>query len=179
MKKIIVLILAIAGLTAVVTAQKKTFLRIYNIAGHKFAKGFFAGTTDSSILLIKNINTIAIPVAQIGKIKTKRSAGNSILISTLIGAVSLGILGAVSRESNGTDGIYGGVAEFSLVNYSAGDGLAGGAIVGTIFGSSIGAIIGGSKKIDTYTINGKIKNWLTQRIVIDKIPVFKISVERE
>ena len=50
MKKILVLLLLFVA-TNTATAQKKMSLRVFDLSGKKMAKGFFAGSTDSSVLL--------------------------------------------------------------------------------------------------------------------------------
>ena len=174
MKKIIALLLLIAGLIITVSAQKKTFLRIYDESGKKIAKGFFAGTTDSSLILIKDDSSITVAVSKIGTIKTKRSAGHTILICSAVGAVSMGILGAASGEAKKNDGTLGGVIH-DAYSYSSSEGFVAGFFVGAAIGAGVGAIISLLKKSVTYKIDGKKENWLQTKSILDKMPVYKYT----
>src|SRR5207253_474214 len=89
--------------TTVVQAQKRTFLRLYSLAGFKFQKGHLAGTTDSSLFIYENGDTIEVAVVNIGYIKTKRSIGHNMWVSVLAAAVPSSILGAASGEPKVND----------------------------------------------------------------------------
>jgi len=164
----IFLSLVAISITINTSAQKKTFIRLYDITGHKFAKGFFTGTTDSSIMLIsRNIKT-EIPVNKIGIIKTKRSAGNSMLTGALIGAVPGAIIFAAG--STGDDG---------FLTYTLRDGIVGGFFGGAVAGAIVGAIVSAGKKRELYKIDGKMENWLQQKILLDKITVYRSDNKSE
>ncbi len=165
MKKLIIFLLIFVGITVNVSAQKKTFLRLYKMSGEKFAKGFFAGTTDTALLLLNDNVITSIPVNQIGTIKTKRSIGHTILVSSAIFGVGASILFAAG-SSGSTSGFY---------TYSAGEGFAGGFLIGSAVGALVGAIIDASKKSQTFLIDGKAENWAKVKPVIDQLAVAKIS----
>src|SRR5687767_7895479 len=79
-----------------VNAQKPTFLRVYNAHGKKINRGTIFETTDTSITLTrKNIFTET-PIAQIDVIKSKRTTGHRILITTLsVAGIAVLLAGAV------------------------------------------------------------------------------------
>src|SRR6476646_10063452 len=90
-------------LCAVAHAQKAMFIRIYSLTGPKFKKGYFAGTTDSSLLIRKDKSIVEIPAVIIGFIRTKRSAGHELAMSELTFALPLTALGAVVGMANEGD----------------------------------------------------------------------------
>ena len=165
MKKLIIFFLILVGITVNVSAQKKIFLRLYKISGEKFAKGFFAGTTDTAVLILNDNVITSFPVNQIGTIKTKRSISHTILISSAIFGVSASILFAAG-SSGTTTGFY---------TYSAGEGIAGGFLIGSAIGALVGAIIDASKKSQTFVIAGNAENWAMVKPVIDRLAVATIS----
>ena len=165
MKKLIIFSLILVGITVNVSAQKKIFLRLYKISGEKFAKGFFAGTTDTAVLILNDNVITSFPVNQIGTIKTKRSIGHTILVSSAIFGVSASILFAAG-SSGTTTGFY---------TYSAGEGIAGGFLIGSAIGALVGAIIDASKKSQTFVIAGNAENWAMVKPVIDRLAVATIS----
>jgi hypothetical protein len=83
-----------------VNAQKPTFLRVYNAHGKKINKGTIFETTDTSITLTrKNIFTET-PIVQIDVIKSKRTTGHRILITTLsVAGIAVLLAGAVHSLS--------------------------------------------------------------------------------
>ena len=100
MKNIFFLLVVIVMINSGVQAQKKTFMRFYSDRGNKFEKGYFAGTTDSSIVVYKDTGKLEIPISKIGTIKTKRGLGHNILIIGSTGGVVLGIFGAATEKNN-------------------------------------------------------------------------------
>jgi hypothetical protein len=162
MKKLFLLLLVVAGFSVTLAAQKKTFLRVYNLSEKKIAKGFFAGTTDNALLLFKDTTVITIPLNQIGIIKTKRTIGHSILLGSVITGIVLAI---PFVASSGGDG---------FVVFTPAEGLAAGLLGGGGAGALIGAAIGASKKRQVFEINGKADNWLKIKPLIDQLPVYKI-----
>jgi len=185
MKKTLLLLLAVC-IAGISIGQKKTFMRIYDLHGKKFAKGFFGGTTDSSLLIIRSgkdflpdpadsslltlqngIITTSIPFTKIGFIKTKRSGGHFILLGSLAGIAGGAILGSIKPPTSSTGGL------FTWAGTPRSEELASGVLFGTITGAIIGGIISLTKKRMTFTINGSRENWLQQKPLLDKIPVYK------
>ncbi len=135
MKKILFLILFLVMVCAFVQGQKKVFLRVYGLAGNKFYKGHFAGTTDSSVFIYKDSGKVEIPAARIGSIKVKRSFGHTLLISASTGAVLVGMIGAASGESKVNDGSISGAFHNALTITPA-EGFAQGVIIGGVLGTA-------------------------------------------
>ncbi|MES2850257.1 MAG: hypothetical protein V4685_14460, partial [Bacteroidota bacterium] len=159
-------------ITSGITAQKKTFMRMYDLQGKKFAKGYFAGTTDSTLLISKNDLIIAVAVSKIGFIKTKRTAGHTILVSSVIGAVSVGALGAATGRAKSNGETFNDII-LDVFTYTPAQGFVAGFFSGAITGAVVGTVIGLLKKSVMYKIDGKQENWQQQKILIDKIPVYK------
>jgi hypothetical protein len=64
-------------------AQKQNFFRVYNIQGKKVNKGAIFQLSDTSVTLTrKNIFTET-PVSQIKVIKSRRTTGHRVLVTTL------------------------------------------------------------------------------------------------
>ncbi|HEX8332280.1 MAG TPA: hypothetical protein VF622_06635 [Segetibacter sp.] len=173
MRKFFLLVLITLLSSSTIHAQKKIFIRLFSPTGEKFAKGFYGGTTTSSIIiyksrtdsskiLYKNKERVEIPVSSIGVIKTKRSKGNGALIGYAIGGGTLGILGLVSGESN-PEGFEAGRGESFVF----------GNILGGLTGVAVGSIIQGLKKGYTFKINGSNTLWLEQKSLIDKFPTLQ------
>lgn len=136
-----------------ISAQKGTekanvFVRVYDLQGKKISKGNILTITDSMLQLNAGTGPKEIEVSNIGLIKTKRSAGNNILIGSVIGAVPLIILAAVSTEGNSY-----------LVGHSVWVGAARGSAIGVPVGALIGGITSLFKNSKSYIIDGDDLKW--------------------
>ena len=138
----------VVSLATVVHAQKAMFVRVYNLTGKKIYKGHVYTTTDSSLLLEVNNQFITVPVSNIGQIKTKHSAGNNMLISSVIGVTTFAIIGAASADPDA-----------EIVGYTAGEGAAQGALLGAGVGAAIGGITILFKNSKTFSVNGDMNRW--------------------
>jgi len=166
MKKLIILIAILLLITAVVQAQKRTFLRLYSLAGFKFQKGYLAGTTDSSLSIYKGGDTIEVPVVNIGYIKTKRSVGHSMWVGALAVGVPSIVYGAASGEPKVNDNTLGGLIHDATV-FTPAEGAVTGAFLGGIIGAATGAIISAIGKSTTFKINGSLDEWRLQKRMVD------------
>jgi hypothetical protein len=144
--KLFYLILLIS-LNYKLSAQKSTFVRVYNLTGQKIYKGDVLMVTDSSLQLKGKSTPMNIPVRDIGSIKTKRSAGHNILIGSIAGASSMAIFGAATADPD------------EFLGYTAGEGIAAGILIGAPPGVIIGGISALFKNPDTYLIDGDILKW--------------------
>ena len=151
MKKILILIVVLVSTT--IGAQEKisinrVFIRVFNLEGNKIGAGFIITMSDSELQIKKGKNLKTIPVNTIGSIKTKRSAGNNVLIGAGFGLV----IGASS-------GIASAEPDAFILNYTQGEGAL---IFGTM-GGAIGAAVGGLsslfKNSTHYSINGSTDKW--------------------
>jgi hypothetical protein len=152
MKILFLSIVLIYGITITAqegTEQEHSFVRVYDLKGKKISKGFILSITDTSLHLNRNKVAVNIPVNNIGSIKTRRSAGNNILFSAVIGASAAAILG-VATSSSDPEGF----------EHSAGEG----AVIGVIAGATTGAVVGGIaillKNSKTYEIKGNEALWM-------------------
>ena len=121
------------------------FVRVYDLQGKKISKGNILSVSETSLQLD---NYDIIPVSSIGFIKTKHSAGNNVLVGTLLLAAPVAILGAMTADPDAW-----------IYAYSAADGAAGGALLGGIAGAAIGGISILFKNSQTYIINGNKELW--------------------
>lgn len=143
-------------------AQGKTeignlFVRVYNLQGQKISKGKVLAVTDNSLQIKGKKGLMNIDVSSIGLIKTKRSAGNNLLIGSVIGASAMAILGAATAEPD------------SFLGYTAGEGAAGGAIIGLPLGAAVGGITILFKNSKSYSIDGDLLKWkLFQEMISER-----------
>ena len=64
-------------------AQQPVFLRVYNTNGQKINKGYLLYLSDTSITLTRKRTVVTeTPVSQIGLIKSKRTTGHRIIVTT-------------------------------------------------------------------------------------------------
>lgn len=168
MNKIFILLLIFAGAFCKIFAQQKTFLRIYDLSGAKFAKGYFMGTKDSSIFITDEKTIKEIPFTKIGIIKTKRSFGHSVFIGCAVGAIAGISLGVFSHGAKGGD-------KMDPVSKD----IAGGFAFGTMAGGLCGAITSLFRRSQTFTINGSMESWMKQKILIDRIPIYKLFLHKK
>ncbi|NEW78161.1 MAG: hypothetical protein GZ086_01800 [Gelidibacter sp.] len=137
--------------------KTKAFVRVYDLQGKKIGKGKILSISDTSLQLNRKVASAEIPVNSIGSIKTKRSAGHNVLKGAVIGASTMAILGAATANPDDW-----------FLAYSAGEGVA----VGAVFGGAGGAAIGGItilfKNSKSYEINGDLKKWKAFNEIIIK-----------
>ncbi len=119
------------------------FVRVYDLQGKKIGKGKILSISETSLQLNRKGESVKIPVSNIGFIKTKRSAGNNVLIGAIAGATTLGLIGAITAEPDAI-----------IFGFSASEGAAGGAVLGGIAGAAIGGITILFKNSKSYEING-------------------------
>lgn len=129
-------------------AQKSIFVRVFDFKGNKIYRGQVFTVTDSSLSLVGKKAPINIPVSSIGSIKTKHSIGNNILIGSIIGAATVGIIGAASADPD----------EFFYPTTPA-EGALGGIIIGAPLGAAIGGLTYVFKNADFFSINGDLAKW--------------------
>ena len=146
--KAIPLILFVCVCSYTISAQKSLFVRVYNTAGKKIYNGHVYIVTDSSLLLIGKRAPDTIFVSHIGSVKTKHSAGNNLLIGSVIGAMSGAILGAASADPNNL-----------IYPSTAGEEAASGALIGVPVGVAIGGLTILFKHSRTFIINGDPLKW--------------------
>lgn len=167
MKKLAALFITFSIITTL-HAQKRTFIRVYDVNDNLSAKGFFAGTTDSSVYMGKDSFLTEVPALKIGYIKTGRTAGHTILISSVTGAVAVAVIGVVSGEPNTNNNTLGGTLH-DAVTFTPGEGFIAGFIAGACAGAATGGIIAALNKHATFQINGNLETWKQQKPLIDKL----------
>lgn len=134
---------------------KETFVRIFDEKGKKSYTGFLTKTTDNSIFILQKNKSVEVPVSKITTIKLRRSFGHTVLITSLIGGVSLAILGAASADPD------------VFLGYTAGEGIAVGLLFGVPAGAAVGSIIAGTRNRPIFTINQNQDEWQKARQVLD------------
>ncbi len=152
MKTLIILLVLSLSLNCIAqdnSQPKKIFLRVFNAEGKKIAKGKLLHITDSTITLQRNKKTTEIVFEDIGIIKTKHSLGNNVLTGAVIGAGSIGILGAATSSDSG------------FVQYTGAEGFGVGSLIGAPLGEAAGAVTSIFKNVEVFEISGNIENWKT------------------
>jgi len=166
MKNLIFLIILILSINLVAQNEFENtniFVRVYDLQGKKISKGKILSISETSLSLNKNGESIEIPVSSIGSIKTKRSAGNNIIVGTASGAITMAIIGAATAQPE----------KSYIFSFTAEEGATEGALLGGITGAAIGGITILFKNSKTYIINGdkiKLKNLkkIVEVIILDK-----------
>src|SRR5688572_17085038 len=136
-------------------AQKRTFIRVFDLNGKKISKGFIHDMSDSSITVLDNKNReVIIPAGMVGTLKLRRSFGHTVLVSTVIAGATFTVVGAVA----------GGTLIFWYGGYAAvAEGAAVGIVAGTAAGAATGSIIAGTRGRPVFNIEGREENWKTAR----------------
>lgn len=153
-KQIKILALAMAlifSMEAYAQKEVKThnvFLRVYNLEGKKISKGSIIFINDTLLGLKNSSDKTAISMKDIGFIKTKRSAGNNVLIGAASGA-TLGVIMGVSSAD----------PDAWIFRYTAWEGAFVFGSLGAIGRGAIGGLTSLFKKSETYIINGSEVNW--------------------
>lgn len=142
------------------TKKKKVFVRVYNFEGKKIEKGHFHYATDSILELRTNDRLMSIAIEDISYIKTKRSAGHSVLVGSLTGVVLGSIIGAATASGEETKETDTGFWDYE---YTTGTSPGTGATIGGGIGIAGVALAGLGfsvfKKSKTYLIEGDIEKW--------------------
>jgi hypothetical protein len=158
MRHLLLTILIILSLN--VSAQEayvnsNIFVRVYDLQGKKIAKGkiFTISETQLQLRIGSGQKFVKVPVNDIGHIKTKRSAGNNMLIGVASGAVFGAILGSTNPPTDSSGGT------FTWAGGSSADEFTSGLAVGVISGTIVGSVSILFKNSKTYNIDGNSENW--------------------
>jgi hypothetical protein len=89
-----------------------------------------------------------ISLKDVGYIKTKRSAGNNVIIGSIAGATTMGILGAATADPDAW-----------IFSYTPAEGAAAGILIGGLGGGVLGGISSVFKNSITFKINGNKEKW--------------------
>ena len=132
------------------------FIRVYSIEGKKIAKGHMVFINDSILGLKNGDKLIELGIDELGRIKTKKSSGNNILIGSATGATIGVILGVSTADPD------------SFLGYTAGEGALAFGGLGAVGGAAIGGITSAFKNSETYIIDGDIRKWKIFKEMIEK-----------
>ena len=133
-------------------AQKNIFIRVYNSQNIKIGKGNLLLSTDSTIEMMQGSKQFSLSVKDAAVIKTRHSAGHSILIGSATGT-GIGLIliaGAAATDNKSHTGLGPDAGSFglALVGVAA-------PVVG-IIGGGVAAVVG---KRETFQINGDAEKW--------------------
>lgn len=136
------------------------FVRVYSLKGESINKGHIVFANDSVLRLRRGKKFINIKIKNIWQVKTKRSVGQSVVTTSLIGGVAGSVIGlATSKEETRSRT----VPIIGQYEYTTGTSSGTGAVIGGGIGLAGGALIGlgGSlfKKSQTFIINGRLERW--------------------
>ena len=154
-KVILLLTLLICiNLSAQETTKTQTlFVRVFDLDGKKIGKGHIYATNDSLLILNKNKKLKKLYVKEIGKIKTKRSGGQNVLVGAASGVVAGAILGSLNTPTDSSGGT------FTWAGSSSGEEFSSGLTFGIISGTIIGGISAVFKNSKSYIINANPEKW--------------------
>ncbi|MFK7834195.1 MAG: hypothetical protein AB8B52_13055 [Winogradskyella sp.] len=140
--------------------DESIFLRVYNLEGKKIANAYLVNIDDSGLYVEVKDSLQLIPIAKIGKIKTKKSFGGNVLFGSLIGT-TLGLALIVGDAETGRSSVYSGEERIVAV--------AGGMFIGAAVGLGTGLF----KNSKVYQINGNAEVFQQFK------KMFKPAVEEE
>ena len=156
------IILLLLGIGSHSFAQKKTFVRVYDLKGKKISSGHVLAVTDDGIVLDKNRVPDSIVVAAIGTIETRRSIGHGTALGALAGAATGTLLAAVSNttepETNSSD--------WDIEILPPAETVLASAITGAVVGAAAGTVISLFGKRISIKVAGDPKNWPEVRRVL-------------
>jgi hypothetical protein len=159
-----------------VNAQKKIFVRIRSIGSSTTIKGLYSGHTDSALIILSKQQIDTIYYLNIQQIKTRRSAGHNILLSSVAGAIAGTATGLITHKEPPPpdpncqlcpiiDLVFGGYT-------TKGQDAVFGAIVGAAAGTAAGTIIGLAKRKETLIVAGDFQKWKIIKTRIEAWPVY-------
>jgi hypothetical protein len=131
----IILIFSLSSYSQGAPETNSIFIRVYDLDGKKIAKGKRYTISDSTITFLKR-NNVIVNLNEIGSIKTRRSAGNFLLLTSALGG-GFGLLSNLANDDNMGTNMLSGVA----------------------LGAGIGLITLPFKKSDTQIINADQTQW--------------------
>ena len=150
MKNLLLLITLLLSLSVFSQKEFKKsnfFIRVYDLNNKKIGKGHFIYATDSTLVLNNSGDNLVFQIKDIGKLKTKRSTGNTILVPAAVGATIMATIGVATADPD------------ALFGYTAAEGATGGLIIGALSGGFIGTISFITKNSNSYEINGDQEKW--------------------
>jgi hypothetical protein len=130
------------------TKENKMFVRVFDFDGKKIGKGYIVVATDSTLELSKSNEYKSISLKNIKYIKTKRSAGSNVLVGSIVGATTLGVLGAATADPDAW-----------IFGYTAAEGALSFGLLGAVGGGAIGGITSVFKNAKTFFIEGNNEKW--------------------
>lgn len=161
-------------------AQKKTFMRVIQIGTPKTIRGFYAGITDSAIIIFSHQQSDTILYSGIQQIKTRRSGGHNILLGAVGGIVAGTITGLATykkpepRPPVDPNCILCPIFDYEF-SLTQGEAATIGGITGGLAGVAAGGIISLSGKKNKFIVVGNSENWLVLRKTLESLPAFSIK----
>jgi hypothetical protein len=144
----LILVLSTSAYAQNEVKKSNVYLRIYNLEGKKISTGSLIFINDSLLELKSGNKQEKISLREIGFIKTKRAAGNNVLIGAATGAALGAVLMASSSDPN--DWVF---------SYTPAEGGLIGGLSGAFVGGGVGGITSLFKKSETFIINASEVNW--------------------
>ncbi len=161
-------------------AQKKTFMRVYQSGKLKTVRGFYAGVTDSAIIIFSHNQNDTIFYADIQEIRTRRSGGHNILVGVVSGFVAGTITGLATYKKPAPQPPADPNCTFCpLFNYdfslTQGEAATLGGFLGSLEGLAAGGIISLARKKITFPVAGNFTNWLLLKKILETQPEYDIK----
>jgi hypothetical protein len=161
-------------------AQKKTFMRVYQTGKLKTVRGFYAGFTDSAIIIFSHQQSDTIFYSGIQQIRTRRSGGHNILLGVVSGFVAGTITGLATYKKPAPQpppdpncGLC------PILNYefsfTQGEAAFAGGFLGSVGGLAAGGIISLARKKITFPVAGNFTNWLSLRKILETQPAYNFK----
>ena len=143
--------------TTTVKNSRRLYIRVYDLHGHKFAKGQLKQISDNSLVIRNKLDKdtlMKIDVSSIGYIRTKHSIAHNVLWGSAIAVGTGALLGGIDAETTSEESFFriAPAEEATIVGMAL-----------LPVGASIGLISGVAKyprkfKIDGILGNGRLSN---------------------
>ena len=159
---LIVLLISVTIYGKTENKNNQLFVRVYNLEGKKIKKGKLISVSDTKLQLKRAKGVKSIDIKDIGKIKTKRSAGHNVLMGAAIGATTVSAISIASIDPNDSEFILDATPD------TYGEAIVTGVIAGGFLGSAIGALTIPFKNSATFIINGDLSKFKIFKDTIDK-----------
>lgn len=162
-----------------VNAQK-TFMRVYQIGTLQTIRGFYAGFTDSAIIIFSHRQNDIIFYNDILEIRTRRSGGHNILLGVVSGIVAGTITGmATYKKPAPQPPVDPNCTLCPIFNYefsfTQGEAAIAGGFLGSVGGLAAGGIISLTRKKNTFRVAGNFTNWLLLKKILETQPEYNLK----
>jgi hypothetical protein len=147
-------------------------MRVFQTGTSKTVRGFYAGLTDSAIIIFSHQQSDTIFYSGIRQIKTRRSGGHNILLGVVSGIVAGSITGLATYKAEPPVDPNCTLCPFLDLSFTQGESTFLGGFLGSVAGLAAGGIISLARKKNTFLVAGDFTNWLLLKKRLETQPVY-------